>query len=74
MSVGGKKDEAPKLSQALVMTPQLQMAIRLLQLTRKELFDEMQRQVEAHPGLVATSARGEFPLKYFFPSAKRAID
>ena len=40
-----------KLSQSLVMTPQLQQAIRLLQLSRLELIDEVRRELEANPVL-----------------------
>ncbi|RYE90424.1 MAG: hypothetical protein EOO75_10190, partial [Myxococcales bacterium] len=35
----------------IVMTPQLQQAIRLLQLSRTELIDEVQRELEANPVL-----------------------
>jgi len=40
-----------KLTQSLVMTPQLQQAIRLLQLPRLELIDEIRRELEANPVL-----------------------
>ena len=40
-----------KLTQSLVMTPQLQQAIRLLQLSRLELIDEVRRELEANPVL-----------------------
>src|SRR5258706_1946361 len=40
-----------KLSQQLVMTPQLQQAIRLLQFTRLELIDEMRKELDANPVL-----------------------
>lgn len=40
-----------KLSQQLVMTPQLQQAIRLLQLSRMELVDEVRREMDANPML-----------------------
>lgn len=39
------------LKQTLVMTPQLQQAIRLLQLSRLELIDEVRRELEANPVL-----------------------
>lgn len=39
------------MSQNLVMTPQLQQAIRLLQLSRIELIDEVRRELEANPVL-----------------------
>ena len=38
-----------KLSQQLVMTPQLQQAIKLLQLSRMELIDEIQEQMLENP-------------------------
>ena len=40
-----------KLSQQLVMTPQLQMAIKLLQLSRLELIDTIRQELEANPVL-----------------------
>ena len=38
-----------KLSQQLVMTPQLQQAIKLLQLSRMELVDVIQQELEENP-------------------------
>ena len=40
-----------KLSQQLVMTPQLQQAIRLLQLSRMELIDEIRKELDGNPVL-----------------------
>ena len=40
-----------KLSQQLVMTPQLQMAIKLLQLSRLELIDTIRQELESNPVL-----------------------
>lgn len=40
-----------KLTQQLVMTPQLQQAIKLLQLTRMELVDEIQKELVENPFL-----------------------
>ncbi|MEN8256974.1 MAG: RNA polymerase factor sigma-54 [Thermodesulfobacteriota bacterium] len=40
-----------KLSQQLVMTPQLQQAIKLLQLSRLELVDTVQQEIEENPVL-----------------------
>src|SRR3954454_9137599 len=40
-----------KLSQQLVMTPQLVQAIRLLQLSRLELIDEIRKELDANPVL-----------------------
>ena len=39
------------MSQQLVMTPQLQQAIRLLQLSRLELIDEIRKELDANPVL-----------------------
>ncbi len=38
-----------KLSQQLIMTPQLQQAIKLLQLSRLELVDVIQQEMEENP-------------------------
>jgi RNA polymerase sigma-54 factor len=40
-----------KLSQQLIMTPQLQIAIKLLQLSRLELMDTIQQEMEENPAL-----------------------
>ena len=40
-----------KLSQQLIMTPQLQLAIRLLQLSRLELMDTIHQELEENPAL-----------------------
>src|ERR1700753_2825535 len=40
-----------KLSQQLVMPPQLEQAIRLLQLSRLELIDEIRKELDANPVL-----------------------
>ena len=52
-----------KLSQQLVMTPQLQQAIRLLQLSRLELIDEIRKELDANPVLaddeIDPRARGQ---------------
>ncbi len=40
-----------KLSQQLIMTPQLQMAIKLLQLSRLELLDTIRQELEENPAL-----------------------
>src|SRR6185312_1879837 len=40
-----------KLSQQLVMTPQLVQAIRLLQLSRLELIDEIRKELDGNPVL-----------------------
>src|SRR5277367_6435531 len=48
-----------RLSQQLVMTPQLQQAIRLLQLSRLELIDEIRKELDANP--VLSDEEGERP-------------
>ena len=48
------------LGQHLVMTPQLQQAIRLLQLSAAELELEMTAALESNP-LLARSIRNRFP-------------
>ncbi|MBN2195035.1 MAG: RNA polymerase factor sigma-54 [Polyangiaceae bacterium] len=52
-----------RLSQQLVMTPQLQQAIRLLQLSRLELIDEVRKELDNNPVLadeeVGERGRGE---------------
>src|SRR3984893_3077625 len=57
-----------KLSQQLVMTPQLQQAIRLLQLSRLELIDEIRKELDANPVLadevVDTRARANGDAKH----------
>jgi RNA polymerase sigma-54 factor len=40
-----------RLSQQLVMTPQLQQAIKLLQLSRLELIDEVRKELDNNPVL-----------------------
>ena len=45
-----------KLSQQLVMTPQLQQAIKLLQLSRLELTDLVQNELQENPVLEVVSA------------------
>ena len=38
-----------KLSQQLIMTPQLQQAIKLLQLSRQELVEAINQEMEENP-------------------------
>ena len=40
-----------RLTQQLIMTPQLQMAIKLLQLNRMELVDRISQELEENPAL-----------------------
>jgi RNA polymerase sigma-54 factor len=69
-----------KLSQQLVMTPQLQQAIRLLQLSRLELIDEIRKELDANPVLAdeevdpraranGDAKNGELPLEPRAPDA-----
>ena len=44
-----------KLSQQLIMTPQLQQAIKLLQLSRLELVDTINQEMEENPLLEEAS-------------------
>jgi RNA polymerase sigma-54 factor len=44
-----------RLSQQLIMTPQLQMAIKLLQLNRMELVDRVSQELEENPALEEVS-------------------
>ncbi len=48
-----------KLSQQLVMTPQLQQAIKLLQLSRIELIDTINQEMEANPVLEEATSETE---------------
>jgi RNA polymerase sigma-54 factor len=50
-----------KLSQQLVMTPQLQQAIKLLQLSRMELVDLVQQELEENPLLEEGNEQTEEP-------------
>ena len=43
-----------KLSQQLIMTPQLQQAIKLLQLSRLELSDVIRQEIDENPVLDET--------------------
>jgi RNA polymerase sigma-54 factor len=52
-----------KLAQQLIMTPQLQMAIKLLQLSRLELMDTIRQELEENPALEEViETPGEEPL------------
>lgn len=59
-----------QIGQHLAMTPQLQQAIRLLQLSTLELQTEIQEALDANPLLEATDADGEAEA----PSDEPAID
>lgn len=51
-----------KLSQQLVMTPQLQQAIKLLQLSRMELLDQVREEMEQNPLLEQPDESAEADL------------
>ena len=51
MHIGMEMKLSVKLSQQLVMTPQLVQAIRLLQLSRPELVDEVRKELDSNPVL-----------------------
>jgi RNA polymerase sigma-54 factor len=53
---------ALRLSQGLVMTPQLQQAIRLLQLSTVDLADYVERELEANPLLERDETGGDSAL------------
>jgi len=54
-----------RISQQLTLTPQLQQAIRLLQLSTLDMHQEVARMLEENPMLEVDdeSATGEFPLE-----------
>ncbi|MBK2848041.1 RNA polymerase factor sigma-54, partial [Escherichia coli] len=52
-----------RLSQQLAMTPQLQQAIRLLQLSTLELQQELQQELQSNPLLDQTYLHGEIEAK-----------
>lgn len=54
-----------RLGQQLAMTPQLQQAIRLLQLSVLDLREEMQEAIESNPMLEMDEAEGSEPLQAF---------
>lgn len=47
--MGMELKQSMKLSQQLVMTPQLQQAIKLLQLSRMELIEQVHQEIEQNP-------------------------
>src|SRR5579872_2487295 len=47
--MGMELKQSLKLSQQLVMTPQLQQAIKLLQLSRMELIEQVREELEQNP-------------------------
>ena len=64
--------QTPKLVQQLVITPQLQQAIRLLQLTRLELVDMISQEMKENPLLEEAEEGRELPrLKPLQPNRGR---
>lgn len=57
--VGMELRQQLKLSQQLIMTPQLQQAIKLLQLSRMELVDMVRQELEENPVLEETGEGGD---------------
>src|SRR3954467_12945305 len=47
--MGMELKQSLKMSQQLVMTPQLQQAIKLLQLSRMELLEQVREELEQNP-------------------------
>lgn len=60
--MGLELKQSLKLSQQLVMTPQLQQAIRLLQLSRQELEQEIANEMEQNPALEVAAETAEEQL------------
>ena len=60
--MGLELKQSLKLSQQLVMTPQLQQAIRLLQLSRMELEQEIASEMEQNPALEIAAETAEEQL------------
>ncbi|MCL2012357.1 MAG: RNA polymerase factor sigma-54 [Cystobacterineae bacterium] len=56
-----------KLAQQLVMTPQLQQAIKLLQLSQLELLEQLQEEIEQNPVLEATEEKLELEAEHYGP-------
>jgi len=56
-----------KLAQQLVMTPQLQQAIKLLQLSQLELLEQLQEEIEQNPILEATEEKFEAEAENYTP-------
>ena len=52
-------ESKPKISQQLVMTPQLQMAIKMLSMSQDELFALVSDWSDKHPGAIAPLEAGD---------------
>ncbi len=68
MAIGPRLDL--RQSQSLVMTPQLQQAIKLLQLTNLELADYVEQELEQNPLLERGDADAETTMEASAPEAK----
>ena len=62
-----------RLSQQLVMTPQLQLAIKLLQLNQLELVDTVQRELVENPVLEESSEAPDGAIRTANGSVMAAI-
>ena len=67
-----RQDLSQKLLQTLVITPQLKLAIRLLQLSRLELAEEVQMQLEGNPAL-EEEASAEESIQYSDPATEKPL-
>ncbi|MDI7259335.1 MAG: RNA polymerase factor sigma-54 [Thermodesulfobacteriota bacterium] len=65
--------QSPKLVQQLVITPQLQQAIRLLQLTRLELVDLISEEMKENP-LIEEDEEGKEPSDGEGPAIQEAAE
>ena len=61
-------------SQSLVMTPQLQQAIKLLQMSNVELTDYIEQEIEQNPLLEREDADGGLEGAADMPSAETSVD
>jgi RNA polymerase sigma-54 factor len=60
--MGMELKQSLKMSQSLVMTPQLQQAIKLLQLSRMELIEQIREEMEQNPLLEQTEDTAEMNM------------
>src|SRR3954463_16401421 len=82
--MGMELKQSLKLSQQLVMTPQLQQAIKLLQLSRMELLEQVREEMEQNPlletpdetveGEMADKAPGEASLEAANAEAPQGLE
>ena len=62
MAMQFKLQQAQKLSQQMVITPQLQQAIKLLQKSHQEVAEELQQELLENPMLEESSEQDDFDL------------